>query len=108
LKVALAVIQQQDVRTALEDITALPLEERYVWRVASALKWAFAGFDTLNVEVDRKTLSPEDRQRIADLIKLRPTQFRIFLSALLGETQMEHLMISAIRSAREVAAKARG
>jgi len=40
-----------------------PLEKRYVWRVASALKWAFADFDTVTVEADRQTLSPEDRKR---------------------------------------------
>jgi len=96
-------IQQLDLRPSIDEITALPLEERYVWRVASALKWAFADFDTLNVEVGRQTLSPEDRQRIADLIKLRPTQLCLFLSILLGEKQMEQLMIAAIRSARKVA-----
>jgi hypothetical protein len=104
LRFATAMIQQQDLHPAMEEIRALPLEQRYVWRVASALKWAFADFDTLNVEVDRTTLSPEDRLRIVDLLKLRPTQFCLFLSALPGEEQMKRLLISGIRSAREVAA----
>ncbi len=39
---------------------ALPLEKRYAWRVASALKWAFADFENLNVVADRRTLSQED------------------------------------------------
>ena len=33
-----------DVDSSVREIAALPLEKRYVWRVASALKWGFAGF----------------------------------------------------------------
>jgi hypothetical protein len=39
---------------ATAEIAALPLEKRYVWRVVSALQWAFADMDTLTVEVDRQ------------------------------------------------------
>jgi len=44
VKLALAVMGRKDVAPAVEEITALPLEKRYTWRVASALKWAFADF----------------------------------------------------------------
>jgi len=44
----------------------LPQEDRYIWRVLSALKSGSADFDTMNVAVDRKTLGPEDRQRVAE------------------------------------------
>ena len=40
----------------LKEVAALPLEKRYVWRVASTLKWAFADFDSMNMEADRQTL----------------------------------------------------
>ena len=76
-----------------------------MWRVASSLKWAFVDLETLNVEADRQTLSPEDRQRLLELLKHRPLQFCLFLSALFGEKQMELLMISAIRNARVIAAQ---
>jgi hypothetical protein len=105
LNLALAMMQHQDVGPATEEIAALPLENRYVWRVASALKWAFADFETLNVEVDRQTLSAEDRPRLLELLKHRPLQFCLFLSTLFGEKQMELLMISAIRNARAVGAQ---
>jgi len=35
-----AVIQDHDPTAELEAIRQLPLEKRYVWRVASSLKWA--------------------------------------------------------------------
>jgi len=108
MKLALAMMQQRDLVPATEEIAVLPLENRYVWRVASALKWAFADLETLNVEVDRQTLSTEDRQRLLELLKHRPLQFCLFLSALLGQRQMELLMISAIRNARVVAAQTEG
>jgi len=41
MNLARAVMGHKDVGPAIEKITALPLEERYTWRVASALKWAF-------------------------------------------------------------------
>lgn len=31
----------KDTGPAIEELAALPLEKRYVWRVASALRWAF-------------------------------------------------------------------
>jgi hypothetical protein len=73
-----------------------------VWRVLSALKWGFADFDNVNVVIDRKTLQPEDRARIAELIVHRPVQFCLFLKALLGEEAMEQMMLQAIDVAKKV------
>jgi hypothetical protein len=102
---AMAVMGGKNNGPAIEALATLPLEERYVWRVASALKWAFADLETLSVEADRQTLSPEDRERLIELLQHRPLQFCLFLSALLGQKQMEMLMISAIKNARVVAAQ---
>jgi len=41
-----AQIAGQDTEPHLAALAALPLEERYVWRVVSALKWAFCDLDT--------------------------------------------------------------
>jgi len=38
LKLAIAVMGHKDVGPAVEALAALPLEKRYTWRVASALK----------------------------------------------------------------------
>jgi hypothetical protein len=104
LDLAVAVMGGKDSAPAVAAIAALPLEERYVWRVASALKWAFADFDTVNVEADRQTLSGQDQQRLMKVLEHRPLQFCLFLSALVGEKQMELLMVSALRNARLIAA----
>jgi hypothetical protein len=36
--------------------------------VESAIKWAFADFENLNVVADRRTLSQEDLDKLVDLI----------------------------------------
>jgi hypothetical protein len=91
-----AVIQDHDSSPELDAIRLLPLEKRYVWRVASALKWGFADFDDLGVEADKRTLTPEDFAKVMDLLKLRPMQFFIFLKALVGIETMQKIMVQAI------------
>lgn len=79
----------------------MPLEKRYVWRVASALKWGFADFDDWSVAVDRKTLKPEDFAKVMQLLRLRPIQFCMFLKALVGAEEMERLMNHGIAVAKQ-------
>jgi hypothetical protein len=108
MNLAIAMMGGKDTGSAIKEIAALPIEKRYVWRVASALKWAFVDLETLNVEADRQTLSAEDKLQLVDLLKHRPLQFCLFLSALFGQKQMELLMISAIKTSRAVAAHSEG
>jgi len=96
LRLIKAGMQDRDTNPKLEEIAALPLEKRYVWRVASALKWAFADLETVSVNVDRETLSKEDLKKLIDLLRLRPIQFCMFLKALVGTEGMERLMAEAI------------
>lgn len=70
-----AVMTNADTTAELETIRQLPLERRYVWRVASALKWAFADLDYLSVDADRMTLTTEDATKLVDLLRYRPVQF---------------------------------
>jgi|ERR1035441_6935395 hypothetical protein len=90
-----------DVDSSLRGIAELPLEKRYVWRVASALKWGFADFEDWNVVVDRKTLKPEDAAKVMQLLRFRPIQFCMFLKALVGAGEMERLMNRAIAVAKK-------
>ena len=83
-------------------ISLIPLEERYLWRVLSALKLAFADFDNVNVVIDRKTLRSEDRMKVVELIQHRPLQFCLFMKALLGGQAMEEMMLQAINAAKKV------
>ena len=95
-----AVIQDHDPAPELEAIRQLPLEKRYIWRVASALKWGFADFDSVNVDADKRTLTQEDFDKVIELLKLRPMQFCIFLKTLVGAEEMQRMMIEAIGVAK--------
>ena len=96
-----AQIGGQDTEPYLAALAALPLEERYAWRVISALKWAFCDLDTENAIADFHTLSEEDRVRVAEPLTLRATQFCLFVNALIGEDATERIMQHALRCAKE-------
>ena len=96
-----AQIGGQDTEPFLTALAALPLEERYVWRVISALKWAFCDLETENAIADFRTLSEEDRVRVAEPLTLRATQFCLFVNALIGEDATERIMQHAVRCAKE-------
>jgi hypothetical protein len=101
VKFAMAVMKRADPTPELLAISQLPLEKRYVWRIASALKWAFADCDSLSVEADEVTLPPEDLAKVMDLLKFRPVQLAIVLKALVGVEEMERMMSEAIRGAKQ-------
>ena len=105
LHVAEALLANKGLEDAVAEVRELPLEDRYTWRVLSALKWAFADLDTVNVGVDRRTFTPDDRQRIIELLQHRPIQFCLFLRALIGAEGMEGMMLSAIEAAKKVPGK---
>jgi hypothetical protein len=100
LDFVMAVMQDSDPTAEMEAIRQLPLERRYVWRVASALKWGFADCDHLNVEADKRTLTPEDFAKAMELLKFRPMQFCLILKSLVGVEEMQRMMIEAIGLAK--------
>src|SRR5580658_6671146 len=67
LRLIKAGMQDRDTTPHMEEIAAIPLERRYVWRVASALKCPFADLETVSVNVDRETLSKEDLKKLIEL-----------------------------------------
>jgi len=91
----------QDTEPYLATLAALPLEERYVWRVISALKWAFCDLDTENAIADVRTLSEADLKRVVEPLSLRAIQFCMFVNALLGEEPTERIMQHALRCSKE-------
>ena len=94
------VMQDHDPSPELEAIRRLPLEKRYIWRVASALKWGLADCESMSVEADRQTLTPEDFAKVVDVLKFRPMQLAIVLKALVGVEEMQRMMIEAIGVAK--------
>lgn len=102
LRLIMAEMQGSDATPELEAIRQLPLEKRYVWRVTSALKWAFADLESESVDADKETLTPEDFAKVRELLKLRPMQFAIFLRAMFGAEEMQRMMVEAIKVAKQV------
>ena len=100
MRLAKAVAAGRDAKPALQEISQLPLEKRYLWRVVSALKWAFVDLEDLSIVADRDTLSREDLEKVVNLIRKRPLQFCMFLTALLGPAAMEQIMTEAIGQAK--------
>ena len=96
----IAELQGKDTMHAFDAIISMPLEKRYIWRVASALKWAFADFDDENVALDIRTVVFDDLARVSELIEKRPLQFCMFMRALIGPDEMERIMSKAISQAR--------
>jgi hypothetical protein len=90
----------QDTEPYLAALAALPLEERYVWRVTSALKWAFCDLDTESAIADLRTLSEEDLKKVVEPLSLRAIQFCLFVNALIGEDATERIMQHALRCAK--------
>jgi hypothetical protein len=85
----------------LAALAALPLEERYVWRVISALKWAFCDLDTETAIADLHTLSEADLKRVVEPLSLRAIQFCMFVNSLIGEDATERIVQHALRCAKE-------
>ena len=103
-----AKISGQDTEPYLAALAALPLEARYVWRVVSALKWAFCDLDTESAIADLHTLPEEDLKRVVEPLSLRAIQFCLFVNALVGEDTTERIMQHAMRCAKESSMPASG
>jgi hypothetical protein len=101
LAILKAQIAGQNTEPHFAALAALPLEARYVWRVISALKWAFCDLETESAIADFRTLSEEDRVRVAEPLTLRATQFCLFVNALLGDDATERIVQHAIQCAKE-------
>jgi hypothetical protein len=87
---------------ALTTLADLKLEDRYLWRVASALKWAFVDFDSSTIGADMLTMkSEDDRKRVVELIRFRPYQFCLLMKAVLGSKGMEEIMLASIAHAKQ-------
>jgi len=95
-----AQISGQDTAPFLESLAAVPLEDRYAWRVTSALKWAFCDLETENLIADLETLSAADVKKLIEPLQMRTLQFSIFLLTILGEEVGEQLILHALEGAK--------
>jgi hypothetical protein len=93
--------QGTDLQSHLDVLQRLPLSDRYLWRVVSALKWAFGDFDSESVKLDRLSMPASEYQQILDALRLRPTQLCMLIAALEGKERMREIMMNAISSAAD-------
>ena len=96
LEVLKAEITGRDTGPALAALAALPLEQRYVWRVISALKWGLCDLDTESVAADVETLSEQELKTVAEPLALRAMQLSLFIKALVGEKAAREIMLRAL------------
>jgi hypothetical protein len=96
LEVLKAEISGRDTGPALAALAALPLEQRYVWRVISALKWGLCDLDTESVAADVETLSEQELKTVAEPLALRAMQLSLFIKALVGEKAAREIMLRAL------------
>jgi hypothetical protein len=79
----------EGVEPALQRVAALKLNERYVWRVASALDWAFADSDSEAAKLDWTLMSEEDRAEVSDMLRFRVVQFAYLIQAVYGKEGLQ-------------------
>ena len=96
LEVLKAEISGRDTGPALAALAALPLEQRYVWRVISALKWGLCDLDTESVAANVETLSEQELKTVAEPLALRAMQLSLFIKALVGEKAAQEIMLRAL------------
>lgn len=100
LELLKAQIGGHDTGPFVEALAALPLADRYAWRVMSALKWAFCDLETENLIADLETLSAADVKKLIEPLQMRTLQFNIFILTMLGKEVGEQLILHALEGAK--------
>lgn len=96
-----AAMNRQDVEPMLRRVADLQLNERYVWRVASALDWAFADCDSETARLDWTVMSEEERAEVSDMLRFRVTQIALFIKALYGSDELRRRFEEALDNASD-------
>jgi hypothetical protein len=94
-RIIMAAMQGQDPSAAIRELTAVPVEERYISRVIAALGFAFGDFDSACVRMDLDTLPPAEIERLTALLAGRSTQFCILMREFFGSEQMKAIISAA-------------
>ena len=85
LAIAQAFQESGDASAQLAKLANIPFEDRYTYRVMSALKWAFGDFDSNSIRADLQTLSEVEKRKLLEPIELRTMQFCVFITTLYGK-----------------------
>jgi hypothetical protein len=100
-RILMAAMKNQDsaLAAAVRELSAVPVEERYISRIIAALGFAFGDFDSACVRLDLETLPDLEVERMAQLVEARTIQFCILSSTFFGEKKMQELITDAIEGA---------
>jgi hypothetical protein len=85
---------------AKKAISELPLERRYIWRIAASLRQAFCDFDKASVRADLGAMNAEDFDAVMVLLDRRPVQFAMLLRTVFGAEEMERTLLESIDIAK--------
>jgi len=96
-----AVMHDHDPSPELEAIRQLPLEKRYSWRIASALKWGFADFDDLSVDADKKDADARGFGQVDGSPEAALGPVLHFPKILIGAEEMKRITVQAIGVAKQ-------
>jgi phage tail sheath protein FI len=100
--VIVALMKKEGVKEAVQRVADLNLNERYVWRVASALDLAFADLDSESALLDWEVMSDDERAEISEMLRLRVIQFAYFLRALYGKEELTRRFNEALSHASDL------
>jgi hypothetical protein len=100
-RILMAAMQNRDeaLRAALRDLSAIPLSQRYVWGIISALGFAFGDFDSACIKLDLDTLPFKKTDKMREVIEFRAAQFCILMREFFGDEGMKIIMYRAIDNA---------
>ena len=100
MKPYMAIIQAldngEDAATQLVELANVPFEDRYSWRIMSALRLAFYDFDSSSIRADLQTLSEERKKKLFEPIELRAMQFCKFIVTLYGKENGKQFILWAL------------
>jgi hypothetical protein len=94
-----AVVTGRGKDKATKALSELPLEKRYLWRIASSLQTAFCDFDKSSVRADLNTMNADDFDTVVRLTD-RGVQFCMLMRTIFGADAMEATMLEAISIAK--------
>jgi hypothetical protein len=88
--------------TALRELSAVPVQDRYVSRVVAALGFAFGDFDSACIKLDLDTLPFSETDRLEGLMEQRSIQFWILMRTFFGSERAKALISAALEDTDEM------
>jgi hypothetical protein len=92
-----AQMKGKGVEAATRVLADLDLKDRYIWRIASALQWAFADFDSETARLDWSCISEDQRKQVSAAFQFRLVQMALLVKALYGPDELNQQIQTSIK-----------